>query len=139
MPFLDHILVEFAARVPGRFNIRGGVQKFVLKKAVEGLLPRRVIHRKKMGFPTPLRRWLLDARAEPMYRALQSRDGFLAAYLDARELESLIQRHRSGVEDATDRIWRLINLQLWGELFLTGRRERVWNGLAAQEGVPSAL
>jgi len=133
VPFLDHTLVEFAASIPGRLQIRGGVQKYVLKKAVSDLLPRRIIHRKKMGFPTPLRRWLMDACAEPMYRALQSREGLLAAYLDRGEIDSLIERHRSGFEDATDRIWRLINLQLWGDLFLTGRREQVWNCVAAQE------
>jgi asparagine synthase (glutamine-hydrolysing) len=40
-------------------------------------------------------------------------------------VNALIDRHRSGREDATDRIWRLLNLQLWGDLFLTGRREQV--------------
>jgi len=139
VPFLDHTLVEFAARIPGRLKIRAGVQKYVLKKAVRDLLPGRVIHRKKMGFPTPLRRWLLDARAEPMYQALRSRDGLLAAHLDMREIEALIERHRSGFEDATDRLWRLINLQLWGDLFLTGRREQVFNGLADREVVRPAI
>ena len=138
VPFLDHTLVEFAARIPDQLKIRGSVQKYVLKKAVEDLLPRPIVHRKKMGFPTPLRRWLLDAQSEPLYQALQSRDGFLAAHLDPREIDSLIERHRSGVEDATDRIWRLINLQLWGDLFLTGRRDKVWNGLQAHETAQTA-
>jgi len=137
IPFLDHTLVEFAAAIPDRLKIRGGVQKYVLKKAVEDLLPRSIIHRRKMGFPTPLAQWLFGVRAEPVYQALRSRDGLLAAYLDMDEVEMLIRRHRSGVEDATDRIWRLINLQLWGDLFLTGRRDQVWNGLAAEE--PAAV
>jgi asparagine synthase (glutamine-hydrolysing) len=123
VPFLDHLLVEFAARIPDGLKIRGRTQKYILKEAVRDLLPRNIVHRKKMGFPTPLHQWLLDPRAEPLYAALRSRDGLLAAYLDRRELEALIHRHRSGHEDATDRIWRLINLQLWGDLFLTGRRE----------------
>src|SRR5262249_31353629 len=92
-------------------------------------LPRDIIHRRKMGFPTPIRRWLLDERAEPLYAAVQARDGFLASYLDVNQVAKLIERHRSGVEDATDRIWRLINLQLWGDLFLTGQREPWWNGI----------
>jgi asparagine synthase (glutamine-hydrolysing) len=129
VPFLDHTLVEFAAHIPAQLKIRGGVRKYVLKQAVKDLLPSWVIRRKKMGFPTPLRRWLLDARSEPLFQTLRSRDGLLAAYLDAREIESLIQRHRAGLDDATDRVWRLLNLQLWGDLFLTGRREEVWNGL----------
>ncbi len=137
VPFLDHLFVEFAARLPDDLKLRGGVQKYVLKKAVADLLPREIVHRKKMGFPTPLREWLLDRRAEPLYAALQSRDGLLAEYLDSREVVSLIERHRSGIEDATDRIWRLLNLQLWGDLFLTGRRDRWWNGLSAREAVSS--
>jgi asparagine synthase (glutamine-hydrolysing) len=129
VPFLDHTLVEFAMHMPDQLKIRNGVQKYVLKKAVEDLLPREIIHRKKMGFPTPIRQWLLDRRAGPLYAALQAKDGFLAEYLHMPEVESLIARHRSGVEDATDRIWRLINLQLWGDLFLTGRRDRWWDGI----------
>ncbi|MBZ5606956.1 MAG: asparagine synthase (glutamine-hydrolyzing) [Acidobacteriia bacterium] len=137
VPFLDHTLVEFAARIPDRLKLSGGIQKYVLKKAVADLLPRAIIHRKKMGFPTPLRQWLLDPRAEPLYAALRSRDGLLASHLDMREVDALIQRHRSGAEDATDRIWRLVNLQLWGDLFLTGRRDQWWNGLGAREAVSS--
>jgi asparagine synthase (glutamine-hydrolysing) len=138
VPFLDHTLVEFAARIPDGLKIRGRTQKYVLKAAVRDLLPRGIVHRKKMGFPTPLRQWLLDPRAEPLYAALRSRDGLLAAYLDSRELEALIHRHRSGREDATDRIWRLVNLQLWGDLLLTGRRELAWNTAAASK-VAAAL
>ena len=123
VPFLDHTLVEFSTRIPDRLKIRGRTQKYILKKAVEDLLPRDIIYRKKMGFPTPLRTWLLNPRSEPLYAALQSPDGFLASILDVDEISSLIQRHRSGVEDATDRIWRLLNLQLWGEIFITGRLE----------------
>jgi len=131
VPFLDHTLVEFAASIPDGLKIRGRTQKYILKAAVRDLLPRDIVYRKKMGFPTPLRQWLLDARAEPLYAALRSRHGLIAEYLDLREVEALIERHRSGREDATDRIWRLLNLQLWGDLFLTGRREPLLSGAAA--------
>ena len=47
-------------------------------------------------------------------------------------LDALLARHRANTEDATDRLWRLLNLQLWGEIFITGRRERVWDGLLPQ-------
>ena len=139
VPFLDHTFVEFAARIPDRLKIRGKTQKYILKKAVEDILPHDIIYRKKMGFPTPLRKWLLEPRADALYAALRSPDGFLASYLDLREVESLIDRHRSGFEDATDRIWRLINLELWGDLFFTGRRGRWWNGIAIGEAVQTAV
>jgi len=131
VPFLDQSLVEFAAHIPDGLKMHGRSQKYILKEAVRKLLPSDIVHRKKMGFPTPLRRWLLDARAEPLYAALRSRDGLVVEYLDRREVQGLIDRHRSGREDATDRIWRLMNLQLWGDLFLTGRREPLLSGAAA--------
>jgi asparagine synthase (glutamine-hydrolysing) len=131
VPFLDHTFVEFAARIPDRLKIRGRAQKHILKGAVGDLLPRGIIHRRKRGFPTPLTDWLCDPRAEPLYARLRSPDGLIAAHLDLREIDALIDRHRSGREDATDRIWRLLNLQLWGDLFLTGRREQVLAGAAA--------
>ncbi len=136
VPFLDHPLVEFAMTVPDRLKIRGSVQKFILKEAVRDLLPPEIVHRKKMGFPTPLRQWLLHPRADAIYSALLARDGFLASYLDLHELRRLVERHRGGVEDATDRIWRLLNLQLWGDLFLTGRRQQWWGGVPVGEEVP---
>lgn len=129
VPLLDHKLVEFSTTIPDSLKIRGGTQKYILKRAVEDLLPREIVHRKKMGFPTPVRQWLLDRRAEPLYAALRDRHGFLASIVDREVLESLITRHLSKQEDATDRLWRLLNLQLWGDLFLTGRRERWWNGV----------
>jgi len=124
VPFLDHPFVEFAAQVPDHMKIRGKQGKYILKKAVEDLLPHDIIYRTKMGFPTPLRAWLLDKRAEGLYSLLRRRDGLLAGYMNMPELEALLTRHRNGVEDATDRIWRLVNLQLWGEIYLKGNREQ---------------
>jgi asparagine synthase (glutamine-hydrolysing) len=121
VPFLDHLFVEFAASVPGRLKLRGGVGKYILKRAVEDLLPREIVYRKKMGFPTPLRQWLMEPEADPLLAQLQDRDGLLAPYIDSVYLNGLLSRHKSGREDATDRIWRLLNLQLWGNIFITNR------------------
>src|ERR1700733_2606259 len=121
VPFLDHLLVEFAAGVPDHMKLRGGVGKYILKRAVEDLLPREIVYRKKMGFPTPLRQWLMDSRADTLLAQLQDRDGLLAPYLDFTYLNGLLERHRSGLEDATDRISRLLNLQIWGGIFITSK------------------
>ncbi|MBV9761337.1 MAG: asparagine synthase (glutamine-hydrolyzing) [Acidobacteriaceae bacterium] len=141
VPLLDHKLVEFSTTIPDSLKIRGGVQKYILKRAVEDLLPREIVYRKKMGFPTPIRQWLLDRRAEPLYRALRDSHGFIASVVDRTALESLINRHLSRHEDATDRLWRLLNLQVWGDLFLTGRRERWESGILSTslEAVPTPI
>ena len=132
VPFLDHEFVEFSTRVPARLKIRDGAGKYIVKKAVEGLLPKEIIYRKKMGFPTPLRQWLLDRRAQPLFDWLLDPEGLVASCVSSRELERLLGRQQAGAEDATDRIWRLLNLQTWGDVFFTGRRERVWDGLLVE-------
>jgi asparagine synthase (glutamine-hydrolysing) len=123
VPFLDHTFVEFAATVPESLKIRGGEAKYILKKAVEDLLPNDIIYRKKMGFPTPLRGWLAGARAARLTDSLLDPNGLLASCMDLGEVAALTKRHRAGTEDATDRIWRLLNLQMWGDVFLKGNRE----------------
>jgi asparagine synthase (glutamine-hydrolysing) len=125
VPFLDHQFLEFAMSIPDHLKIHGSTQKYVLKKAVEDLLPPEIIHRKKMGFPTPLRQWLMEPRAEALVNTLRKQDGLLAAYLDRGELDRLIEQHRTGLIDATDRLWRLLNLQMWGEVFITGTSLRI--------------
>jgi asparagine synthase (glutamine-hydrolysing) len=129
VPFLDHPLVEFAAQVPAHLKIREGKGKYILRKAVEDLLPNETLSRKKMGFPTPIKNWLLDPRASALYTKLADPQGFIASYLDMGRVKSLIEQHRSRKIDATDRIWRLLNLQYWGEIFVSGRGQ--WQDTSA--------
>lgn len=123
VPLLDHTFVEFAAAIPDRMKIRNGEAKYIFKKCVEDLLPHDIIYRRKMGFPTPLRSWLMDASNGPLHAALRDKDGLLASVIHMPEMETLLRRHGSAEVDATDRIWRLLNLQLWGDIFVTGRRK----------------
>ena len=132
VPFLDHEFVEFSTRVPEHMKLRNGEGKYIVKKAIEGLVPHEIIYRKKMGFPTPLRQWLLDPRAgAPLRHHARQRRTCSPPTSILPRLDDLLLRQTSGREDATDRIWRLLTLQLWGDLFLTGKREERWDGLMA--------
>lgn len=128
VPFLDHPLVEFASRIPDSMKIRNGEGKYILKRAVEDLLPREIVYRKKMGFPTPLRQWLRQPETAGVYSYLREPGGLLEAYVDRAALDRMIEQHRSSTVDATDRLWRLLNLQVWGDTHITGRRERLESG-----------
>jgi asparagine synthase (glutamine-hydrolysing) len=135
VPFLDHEFVEWTAQIPAGLKLHGATAKHILKQAVADLLPREIIHRPKMGFPTPLKSWLMQPTAAPLYSFLEERDGLIAEYLDVNVVRDLIGRHRQGVEDATDRIWNLLNFQLWGDIFLNGKRDR-W--MSEPVAIPSA-
>jgi asparagine synthase (glutamine-hydrolysing) len=125
VPFLDHLFVEFAAAVPDRMKIRGNTGKYILKQAVRDLLPPAILSRRKMGFPTPLKAWLQGPHANGIFDLLRDPDGLLANYVHRSALDTLLDRHVNGRIDATDRIWRLLNLQLWGRVFLSGRPDSV--------------
>ena len=129
VPFLDHPFVEFASQVPDNLKIRGKTGKYIVKRAVEDLLPHEIIYRKKMGFPTPLRQWFREKKCGPLFASLLDRKGFLAEYLNLDYVRDLIGRQRSGADDATDRLWRLLNLHIWGNTFFTGKRDQNWDGL----------
>lgn len=136
VPLLDHTLVEFAATIPDHLKLRGRTGKYIFKKAVEGLLPESIIYRKKMGFPTPIKAWLRDGKAEPLYALLRDRGGLLGELIDGAGLEAMLQSHQQGSIDATDRIWRLLNFQIWGDIFLLGRRERHSEALLGEALAP---
>lgn len=138
VPFLDHPFAEFAASVPENLKLRGKQGKYIIKKAAEDLLPHEIIYRRKMGFPTPLKDWLLRPEAADLFAYLQAPGGLLDSYVQAGSLSTLLDRHRNGVEDATDRIWRLLNLQLWGDIHLTGRPRDAWPRLLSRSLSASA-
>jgi asparagine synthase (glutamine-hydrolysing) len=132
VPFLDHTFVEFAMRMPDRMKIHGRTQKYVLKEAVSDLLPAGIIHRTKMGFPTPLRHWLRAPAAAPMLDSLLDAGGLIASYLNMDAVRRLISDHRAGSHDGTDRLWNLLNLQIWGATFLSGGRAPAKGALAGE-------
>lgn len=120
VPFLDHPFVEFSTRVPDSLKLRGKTGKYLIKKVAEKYLPLDIIYRPKMGFPTPLRQWLREPSAETWFEKIVNRKSLVSAYLDTERVKGLLDRHRRGHEDATERIWRLLNLAIWGEIFLNG-------------------
>jgi asparagine synthase (glutamine-hydrolysing) len=120
VPFLDHEFAALAMQIPDGLKIRGREQKYILKRVAEKHLPAGIVYRKKMGFPTPLRQWLRDEETAELLERLLSKGNYIGAYLDLDVVKGLIARHQSGAEDATDRLWRLLNLELWGQLQFNG-------------------
>ncbi len=117
VPFLDHVLVEFAASIPARFKTRGMSGKLVLKSAVKDLLPESIIHRRKMGFPTPLATWILGPRLEILEKALLSPRSMSRGLFRPEAVRRLFTEHRANYRDHSDRIWRLLNLEIWQRVF----------------------
>ncbi|MGB7155148.1 MAG: asparagine synthase (glutamine-hydrolyzing) [Candidatus Acidiferrales bacterium] len=120
VPFLDHPLVEYAVRIPPRFNIQRLSGKWILKSAVKDLLPDEIVYRKKMGFPTPWRGWLEGAHLTDVAKLLTEPRSVSRRLFKAQAVERLFTEHRARLHDHGDRIWRLLNLELWLRIFIDG-------------------
>ncbi len=138
VPFLDHVLVEWATRVPARIQIRGGGGKQILKKAVEDLLPRSIVYRPKLGFPTPWSRWLAGAQLDAIEQMLVEPRSLDRGFFQRAAVEKLFREHRARYRDHYDRIWRLLNLELWHRVCLENESHE-WSGRASEaKAVPVA-
>ena len=113
VPFLDHMLVEFTARIPAQYSLKGMAGKFVLKGAVEDLLPKSIIYRQKMGFPTPWEYWLAGPQLDDLERMLLEPRSVERGLFQPEPLKRLFAEHRGKFRDHGNKIWRLINLELW--------------------------
>jgi asparagine synthase (glutamine-hydrolysing) len=120
VPFLDHSLVEFTASIPAKYATRGMAGKCILKAAVEDLLPSSIVHRQKMGFPTPWAYWLAGPQLENIEHSLLEPRTLERGLLRADVLKRLFAEHRSGQRDHGNRIWRLLNLELWLRVCVDG-------------------
>lgn len=120
VPFLDHVLVEFATRIPREVQIQGLAGKRILKNAMEGLLPHDIIYRPKLGFPTPWSGWLAGPRLETIHALLVEPRSLERGYFQRDAIDRLFDEHRARLRDNYDRIWRLLNLELWHRVCLEG-------------------
>jgi asparagine synthase (glutamine-hydrolysing) len=109
-PLLDHRLVEFAAKLPPRLRLRGGQGKWLMKKAMERYLPRDILHRRKMGFVTPISAWFRGPLAD---RAAAVAHGSALAdmgWFDESAIARLAAEHRSGRAEHGRLLWQLLML-----------------------------
>jgi asparagine synthase (glutamine-hydrolysing) len=113
VPFLDHELVEFTARIPAKHSIDGMAGKSILKAAVKDLLPSSIVYRKKMGFPTPWAYWLEGASIDHIQEQLTEPRTLERGLFRPEAINRIIAEHRAGYRDHGNRIWRLLNLELW--------------------------
>ncbi len=118
VPFLDHKLVEFSMDIPQDWKVKGNEPKYLLKKAVEDLLPHDLIYRKKQGFGAPMSEWLRgdfgkSARDVILGSRLMDQGHFKRA-----EIERMIAAHQSNKEDNSLYIWTLFNVASWYDYWI---------------------
>jgi asparagine synthase (glutamine-hydrolysing) len=120
VPFLDHHLVEFAARLPDEWKLSGFTTKRVLRMAMHDLLPKSILNRPKMGFPVPFAGWTRGEWSDVVRDVLLDRRSRERGIFDPQAVERLIADHVAGRTPGGDRLWSLLNLELWFRTFIDG-------------------
>jgi asparagine synthase (glutamine-hydrolysing) len=136
VPFLDHELVEFTAKIPAQYSISGMAGKFILKQAVEDLLPKSIVYRQKMGFPTPWEYWLAGSQLDDLERMMLEPRSTERGLFRPETIKRIFAEHRSKTRDHGNRIWRLMNLEIWQRVMIDGEAvESVEEQLVSQPAV----
>jgi asparagine synthase (glutamine-hydrolysing) len=120
VPFLDHKLVEYVATLPDEWKLSGFTTKRVLRESMKGLLPESILNRPKMGFPVPFAGWTRGPWNRVARDVLFDRRSRERGLIDVAAVDTLLRNHAEGRTAGGDRIWSLLNLELWHRTFIDG-------------------
>jgi asparagine synthase (glutamine-hydrolysing) len=118
VPLLDHSVVEFAARLPFHWKLKGTVTKHILKEAVKDLLPPSILRQRKQGFSVPVNQWMRGALNKVARQLLLHDRPRTAQWLQPTEVQRLFEVHESGREDLGHHLWALLTLEVWARICL---------------------
>jgi asparagine synthase (glutamine-hydrolysing) len=119
VPLLDHEFVEWVTALPPEWKMRGGQQKYILRKLAERVgVPKEVLYRRKQGFALPLVHWMRNEMRELIMTVLLEPRTLQRGYFDAAGVRRLLDEHFSGRRDRSSAIWRLLIFELWHRNFL---------------------
>ena len=121
VPFLDHRMVEYSMTIPQQFKVKNGETKYILKKAVEGIVPDNIIYRKKQGFAAPVSEWLRNEWSAFAESRILSSTLVQEGMLRQDFIKTMVKSHRERKIDAGQNIWNLLNLVLWYDFWIEGK------------------
>lgn len=121
-PILDHVFMEYVAKIPSNFKLVGTKGKRIFKNALRQHLPDDILFRRKMGFGVPIAEWLRDELKD--FARKQVLDGPASReFLDTVFLEEMWSQHQSGLRNYATELWAVLMLNLWHKLFAAGNGE----------------
>ncbi|MEW5914636.1 MAG: asparagine synthase (glutamine-hydrolyzing) [Thermodesulfobacteriota bacterium] len=119
VPFLDHEVVEFTASLPSWFKLKGFTTKYILRQAIQGLVPDRVVFRGKQGYSLPVKN-LLRGQLRPLMQELLTTSPLVRDFLQPATVQRLMAEHLAGTHNHNHILWALVNATLWHRRFLEG-------------------
>jgi asparagine synthase (glutamine-hydrolysing) len=114
-PFLEDPFVDFACGIPAGLKLKGLKRKYVFKRAMEGLLPREIIKKRKEGFSVPMKHWLRGSLKPLLLDLLSEERVNTRKFFQPSEVNRLVEEHLSGKKNRSHVLWALVVLELWLE------------------------
>ena len=119
-PFLDHELVEFLAKVPANLKVQNNQPKYLMRKLAADYLPAPILQREKQGFMLPVAYWFRNDLYPLVSQTLENSHFVKQGWFKKEAIQKLLVEHRSNRHDHHVRLWMLLNLELWHQLFIEG-------------------
>ena len=119
VPFLDHRLIEFAARIPSDVRFPGLRTKAIYRKAMADVLPPFILERGKQGYSLPLKTWLREELREYMTTLLNG-SPLIQEHMNLGYINQLIDEHQRRAKNHNHVLWALINVALWHRRYIEG-------------------
>lgn len=114
-PFLDYHVVEFVSRLPYKMKLNGLTMKYILKKAMEDLLPSGIAHRPKKGFGLPVAKWIKGPLREMAQELLHPDKIRKEGFFEPEEVSRILDDHLKLRANNAKKLWTLLIFELWLE------------------------
>ncbi len=118
VPFIDKEVVTVAMQVPGRLKYKNGESKYILKKAAERFLPKKIIYRAKASFGAPIRSWISNDLKNMVDDLLSKANIEKRGFFNFEFVKKIIDNDRNGIEDNAYQIYQLLTIELWCREYL---------------------
>jgi len=120
-PFLDHELVEFLAKVPAKIKVQNNQPKYLMRKLAANYLPAPILQREKQGFMLPIAYWFRTDLFPLLSQTLKNSHFVREGWFREESIQALLDQHRSNRHDHHVRLWMLLNLELWHQIYFENR------------------
>jgi asparagine synthase (glutamine-hydrolysing) len=137
-PFMDHKLAEYAASLPWTLKVRGRQLRYLQRKLAARYLPPEILSRSKQGFSSALPYVLKDEYRAMYAHYLKDAELVRAGVLEAAPIERLIGEHLSGRVDHGNRLWLLINSEIWYRMMILGEPRESFRAADAPSPIATA-
>lgn len=117
-PLLDHRLLEFSASLPSKLKIHNFSLKYIFKKALNGVVPEKILKRQKMGFTVPVDRWFREELKDYLASIILSKKALARGYFKPDAIRQIIEAHMRGRDNYGQCLWGLLVLELWHRRFI---------------------